>query len=127
MFTVAAAILFALSSGLLFNERFKRNYLLVGITATIAILSSLFLMQELSARIGFGVPAAVRDTPLAEPVSTNPTKMDSARNLAPVDRPSIQPSMADKDIVVPDKSNGDAFATVPYDPVNLAPRTLTDD
>jgi len=43
---IFAAILFVLSSGLMFGERFRKNPLLVGLAALIAIASSLFLMAE---------------------------------------------------------------------------------
>jgi hypothetical protein len=52
MFTVLAAILFVLSSGLIYNERFRRHRVLVGLAASIAILSSIFLLQELPERLG---------------------------------------------------------------------------
>jgi len=41
------AILFVISSGLLFNERFRRNRVVVGLTAIIAIVSTVVLTKEI--------------------------------------------------------------------------------
>ncbi len=49
---VLAGLLFILSSGLLFNERFKANHVLVALAGLIGVLSSVFLANELASLAG---------------------------------------------------------------------------
>ena len=49
---VLAGLLFILSSGLLFNERFKANKLLVGLAGLIGVVSSVFLADQLASLAG---------------------------------------------------------------------------
>ena len=57
---LVAAVAFISSSGLFFNERFRANYLAVGIAGIIATVSTYYLMQDVSGRL-FGVKS---DRPL---------------------------------------------------------------
>ena len=45
---VIEGILFVLSSGLLFNERFRSNIFLIGIAGSLALVSSYLLIQQLA-------------------------------------------------------------------------------
>lgn len=60
LFDLAAALLFIISSGLVFNEKFRQNYVAVGCAAIIATLSSYFVFEELKHR--FSGPAVSSQT-----------------------------------------------------------------
>ena len=48
---IICGILFVISSGLLFNEKFREHKILIGIAASIAIVSTYFLTAEITERI----------------------------------------------------------------------------
>lgn len=72
---IFAAILFVLSSGLLFGERFRKNPWLVGLAAVIAIASSIFLMGEIS-KIYQKITNSSNDAGQALNVETEPRELD---------------------------------------------------
>lgn len=126
MFTIIAGALFVLSSGLMFNERFKSSIVLVGLASIIALLSSIFLLQELPGKLALLAPsepiAKVTPRPQAPPLN----KVTEAPALAPSPARStaleIRPSKTDKEIRLPERQPVPSFATVPHDPEDLTPR-----
>jgi hypothetical protein len=46
LFELIAGTIFALSSGLLFNERFRRSYVAIAVASAIATTSSVFLLRD---------------------------------------------------------------------------------
>jgi hypothetical protein len=57
-----ALLLFILSSGLLFNERFRHNYFAVGTAGVIGLVSSYFLFETISTRLQTKFEQMVVDT-----------------------------------------------------------------
>jgi hypothetical protein len=79
------AALFVLSSGVLFNEKFRRNYFLVAVAGAIAIVSSYLLMQQL-----FGTsPNNVPSVPAA-----SISKPEPFTTYQPADIPCAKESLA---------------------------------
>src|SRR5690242_4372611 len=71
------AILFVVSSGLLFNERFRGNYIVVAAAALIAMGSSYMLFEEftkrlIKAELDASRPSAVSPTPVVIPSPVSP-------------------------------------------------------
>jgi hypothetical protein len=90
MWLLIEASLFVLSSGLLFNERFRANGLLVGIAAVIAIVSSYLLFEEVARRVAREVVAEQRSPPTASKSQVTTTPAVAA---APVLTPPPTPQL----------------------------------
>lgn len=84
---IIPALLFLLSSGLLFNERYRNNLLLVTLAGAIALISSYFLIEQITERIianrlessaAKSPPAVSIPTPANKELSPPAVKRDSS-------------------------------------------------
>lgn len=66
---VICGFLFVISSGLLFNERYRANKVLVVITAIIAIISTYFLTKQIAIDVVKQSMAEASETPKEKPMS----------------------------------------------------------
>jgi hypothetical protein len=67
LFEIIPALVFVLSSGLLFNKRFRENNFLVAIAGMIALVATYFLFEEVTNRIVKSHIEKQRDTPKPTP------------------------------------------------------------
>jgi formylglycine-generating enzyme required for sulfatase activity len=98
VFEFVMLAVFVLSSGLFFNERFRENYLAVGLAGLIALLSSYFVFETLWDRF----PAA---TPISSPRTQLPP--NPAPQLPPVTSTTTAPLSSDRERALKPK---DTFA-----------------
>ncbi len=111
IFEIIPALIFVLSSGLLFNKRFRENQVLVGVAGLIALVASYFLFEEVMNRVvkshlekqaeaskpAPAPPVPIPVPPPPAPVSA-PTPAARTIALSPVDqilaplKPSVCPS-----------------------------------
>jgi hypothetical protein len=89
IFEIIPAVIFVLSSGLLFNTRFRENQFLVIIAGAIALVASYFLFEEVTKRIVLSQMEKQQET--SKPARPAPTPAPASAPRAPAPQSNLSP------------------------------------
>lgn len=87
-FDIIAGILFIVSSGFFFNERFRKNWFAVGVAGTIAVVSTYFLTQQM---IEIAISEHLRNNPSVTNGSTQQKQDAPTASSSPKAAPATAP------------------------------------
>ena len=90
MLTLIAGFLFVVSSGLLFNDRFRSNWTLVGAAAIIAMLSTYLLFDQVAGLLNKSAEVATSQSEQAEQIRQRTLAFEAERRLEEERRRSLE-------------------------------------